>query len=39
MKDMSNMGYNTKLIHAGPRPDPVTGALSTPILGFKKFIM
>ncbi len=38
MKGISNMGYNTKLIHAGQRPDPVTGALATPIYQTSTFV-
>lgn len=36
--DTSKMGYNTKLIHAGQRPDPLTGALSTPIYQTSTFV-
>lgn len=30
-KDLSNSGISTTLIHAGSNPDPVTGAILTPI--------
>src|SRR6185295_696706 len=29
--DDSNLGFGTRAIHAGQRPDPVTGAVMTPI--------
>jgi cystathionine gamma-lyase len=31
MKDTKNLGFGTKAIHAGLEPDPVTGAIMTPI--------
>ena len=31
MKHFTDAGYHTQLIHAGQSPDPVTGALATPI--------
>jgi methionine-gamma-lyase len=31
MKDLSNRGSNTRVVHAGQEPDPATGAVSTPI--------
>ncbi|MCY6369156.1 methionine gamma-lyase [Clostridium ganghwense] len=38
MKKHNNLGYNTKLIHAGNYPDPLTGALSTPIYQTSTFV-
>lgn len=38
MEDISNMGYHTKIIHAGQKPDPLTGALSTPIYQTSTFV-
>ena len=31
LKDIKEMGFSTKAVHAGQNPCPVTGALSTPI--------
>jgi methionine-gamma-lyase len=38
LEDISNMGYHTKIIHAGQKPDPLTGALSTPIYQTSTFV-
>lgn len=38
MDDIQRMGYNTKLVHAGQKSDPVTGALSTPIYQTSTFV-
>lgn len=38
MKDYSNKGYDTKIVHAGQHPDPLTGALSTPIYQTSTFV-
>ncbi|EYE89429.1 methionine gamma-lyase [Fervidicella metallireducens AeB] len=38
MHDIKNKGYNTKLVHAGQHPDPLTGALSTPIYQTSTFV-
>lgn len=38
MKDAKKAGYNTKLVHAGQHPDPLTGALSTPIYQTSTFV-
>ncbi|NPV43300.1 MAG: methionine gamma-lyase [Firmicutes bacterium] len=38
MKDISKMGYATKIIHAGQDPCPVTGALATPIYQTSTFV-
>lgn len=38
MKDYSNKGYDTKIVHAGQQPDPLTGALSTPIYQTSTFV-
>jgi cystathionine gamma-lyase len=31
MKDLKNLGFETRAIHAGQEPDPTTGAIMTPI--------
>ena len=31
MRDLDKLGPMTRIIHAGQHPDPVTGAVSTPI--------
>lgn len=38
MHDVKNMGYDTKIVHAGNKLDPVTGALSTPIYQTSTFV-
>ncbi|HWR45054.1 methionine gamma-lyase [Sporomusa sp.] len=38
MNNHQNVGYNTTIIHAGQSPDPVTGALSTPIYQTSTFV-
>lgn len=38
MDSIKQKGYNTKLIHAGQHPDPLTGALSTPIYQTSTFV-
>lgn len=38
MKELHNVGYNTKIIHAGQSPDPATGALATPIHQTSTFV-
>lgn len=38
MHDYSNKGYETKIVHAGQQPDPLTGALSTPIYQTSTFV-
>lgn len=38
MHDYSNKGYDTKIVHAGQQPDPLTGALSTPIYQTSTFV-
>lgn len=38
MHDIKNMGYDTKIVHAGQHIDPVTGALSTPIYQTSTFV-
>lgn len=38
MKDYSTKGYDTKIVHAGQQPDPLTGALSTPIYQTSTFV-
>lgn len=38
MNDDQKMGYNTAIIHAGQSPDPVTGALNTPIYQTSTFV-
>jgi len=38
MKKQDNAGYDTLIIHAGQSPDPVTGALATPIHQTSTFV-
>lgn len=38
MSDLKNVGYNTKIVHAGTHHDPLTGALSTPIYQTSTFV-
>lgn len=38
MKNPHTVGYNTTIIHAGQSPDPLTGALSTPIYQTSTFV-
>lgn len=38
MKNSHTLGYNTTIIHAGQSPDPITGALSTPIYQTSTFV-
>lgn len=38
MKNIKSAGYNTQLVHAGQYPDPLTGALSTPIYQTSTFV-
>lgn len=38
MNNHQKMGYNTTIIHAGQAPDPVTGALATPIYQTSTFV-
>lgn len=38
MKNQQETGYNTTIIHAGQSPDPLTGALSTPIYQTSTFV-
>lgn len=38
MRTIKDMGYNTKMVHAGQHPDPLTGALSTPIYQTSTFV-
>ncbi len=38
MNNVKNMGYNTKIVHAGTHCDPLTGALSTPIYQTSTFV-
>jgi O-acetylhomoserine (thiol)-lyase len=37
-KDQQEFGFNTLAVHAGARPDPVTGARSTPIYQSNSFV-
>ncbi|EKG9449321.1 methionine gamma-lyase [Salmonella enterica subsp. enterica serovar Infantis] len=38
MSDCHTYGFNTQIVHAGQRPDPSTGALSTPIFQTSTFV-
>lgn len=38
MNNDQKMGYNTTIIHAGQSPDPLTGALATPIYQTSTFV-
>ena len=38
LKDIKEMGFSTKAVHAGQNPCPVTGALSTPIYQTSTFV-
>lgn len=38
MNKQQQVGYNTTIIHAGQSPDPITGALSTPIYQTSTFV-
>lgn len=38
MRDIKHAGINTQMVHAGQKPDPVTGALSTPIYQTSTFV-
>lgn len=38
MNRQQQVGYNTAIIHAGQSPDPITGALSTPIYQTSTFV-
>ncbi len=38
MRDIRTAGVNTQMVHAGQRPDPLTGALSTPIYQTSTFV-
>lgn len=38
MRDIRKAGVNTQMVHAGQRPDPLTGALSTPIYQTSTFV-
>ena len=38
MNNIKNMGYNTKIVHAGTHKDPLTGALATPIYQTSTFV-
>ena len=38
MNKQQQVGYNTTIIHAGQSPDPLTGALSTPIYQTSTFV-
>jgi len=38
MTNVKNKGYNTKIVHAGTHPDPLTGALATPIYQTSTFV-
>jgi len=35
---LKKQGINTKIVHAGQHPDPLTGALSTPIYQTSTFV-
>lgn len=37
-KDLKNLGFSTKAVHAGQSPDPLYGALSTPIYQTSTFV-
>ena len=38
MRDIRTAGVNTQMVHAGQHPDPLTGALSTPIYQTSTFV-
>ncbi len=38
MRDIKTAGVNTQMVHAGQKPDPLTGALSTPIYQTSTFV-
>ncbi|WP_346355015.1 methionine gamma-lyase [Azotosporobacter soli] len=38
MRDIKTAGFNTQMVHAGQKPDPLTGALSTPIYQTSTFV-
>jgi len=37
-KDLKNLGFSTRAVHAGQSPDPMYGALSTPIYQTSTFV-